>query len=69
MEYTARLDMANINSTPRLILIRGCGIGRGIHIVRASVSAIAGAIINIIIEDVSGRRGSLVNSFIASAIG
>ena len=41
----------------------------GTHMVRASASARMGAIINIAIEDVRGRRGSLVNSFTASAIG
>lgn len=44
-------------------------MGRGIHIVRARVSARMGAIINIEGEDVSGRRGSFVNSFTASAAG
>lgn len=69
IEYTARLDIANINSTPRFILTRGYGIGRGTHIVRASVRARIGAIMNIVVDDVSGRKGSLVKSFIASAIG
>lgn len=44
-------------------------MGKGIHIVRARVRARMGAIINIDVEDVSGRKGSLVNSFTASAIG
>lgn len=69
IEYTARLDMANINSTARFMLIRGYGMGRGIHIVRARVSARIGATINMEGEDVSGRSGSLMNSFIASAMG
>lgn len=69
MEYTARLDMANMNSTPRFMLIRGCGMGRGVHIVRARVRARIGAIMNMEIEDVRGRRGSLVKSLTASAIG
>lgn len=69
MEYTARLDMANMNRTPRFRLIRGCGMGRGVHIVRARVRARTGAMMNMEIEDVRGRRGSLVNSLIASAIG
>lgn len=69
MEYTARLDMASMNRTPRLRLISGCGMGRGVHIVRARVRAKTGAIINIEIDDVRGRRGSLVNSLTASAIG
>lgn len=69
MAYTARLDMANINRIPRFILISGYGIGRGIHIVSASVRAKIGAIINIVVEDVKGCSGSLINSFTASAIG
>lgn len=69
MEYTARLDMASMNRTPRFMLTSGCGIGSGTHMVSASVSARIGAMMNIVIEDVRGRRGSLVNSFTASAIG
>lgn len=69
MEYTARLDTASINNTPRFMLIKGYGIGKGIHIVKASVRARIGAIINIEIEDVRGRSGSLVNNLTASAIG
>lgn len=67
--YTAKLDNASINSTLRFMLISGYGIGSGIHIVRARVSAMVGAIINNMKEDVSGCRGSLVKSFTASAIG
>lgn len=44
-------------------------MGNGIHMVRASVKARTGAITNIVMDDVRGRRGSLVNSFTASAIG
>ena len=40
-----RLHIANINSTPRYILISGKGMGRGIHNVRARVNASIGAII------------------------
>lgn len=69
MEYTARLDIARINSTPKFMLTKGCGIGRGVHIVRARVRAKIGAIINMEMDDVKGRRGSLVKSFTASAIG
>lgn len=61
--------MANINRTPKFMLIRGYGIGRGTHIVKARDRARIGAIINIDTEDVRGRRGSLVNSFMASAMG
>lgn len=51
------------------MLIRGCGIGSGTHIIKARVKAKVGAIINRTRDDVSGWRGSLVNSFTASAIG
>lgn len=44
-------------------------MGRGTHIVRARVRARIGAIMNMVIDDVRGRKGSLVNSFTASAIG
>ena len=44
-------------------------MGRGIHMVRARLRARMGAKINIEIEDVVGRRGSLMKSLIASAIG
>lgn len=44
-------------------------MGRGIHIVRAKVSARIGAMMNIETDEVSGFNGSLVNSFTASAIG
>lgn len=44
-------------------------MGKGHHIVRARVRARIGAIINMVVEDVAGRRGSLVNSLIASAKG
>lgn len=69
MEYTARLDIASMNRIPRLRLISGCGMGRGVHIVRARVRARTGAVMNMETEDVRGRRGSLVNSLTASAIG
>lgn len=58
-----------MNSTPRFMLISGWGIGRGVHIVRARVRAKMGAIMNMEMEDASGRRGSLVNNFTASAMG
>ena len=69
IEYTARLDIASMNNTPRFMLMRGYGMRRGIHIVRARVKAKMGAMINMEVEDVAGCRGSLVNSLIASAIG
>ena len=61
--------MASINRIPRFMLIRGYGIGNGIHIVRARVRAKIGAMINMVVDDVDGCSGSLVNSLIASAIG
>lgn len=61
--------MANINNRLRFMLTSGWGIGSGIHIVSASVSARVGAIINRVGEDISGCNGSLVNNLIASAIG
>lgn len=67
--YTAKLEVAKINRIPIFILIRGIGIGKGIHMVSASVKARVGAIINSIIDDVRGFIGSLINSFIASANG
>lgn len=44
-------------------------MGIGSHIDSARVRARVGAIIKSSGEDVRGRRGSLVNSLIASAIG
>lgn len=69
MEYTDKLDVARINNTPRFKLMRGCGIGRGIHRVRASARDRVGAIINRVVEVARGRNGSLINSFMASANG
>lgn len=53
----------------RFMLISGCGMGRGIHIISASVSARVGAIMNRVGDDVSGCNGSLINNLTASAIG
>lgn len=61
--------MASMNRIPRFILISGYGMGRGIHMVRARVRARIGAMINIDVDDVSGRSGSLINSLRASAMG
>lgn len=69
MAYTAKLDRASMNSMLKFILISGCGMGNGAHIIRARARARVGAIMNIIRDDVSGCVGSLVNSLIASAIG
>jgi len=69
IEYTARLDVASVNRRPRLKLIRGYGMGRGLHIRRAMERARVGAITYRIVVDVVGSRGSFVKSFIASANG
>lgn len=61
--------MARIKRIPMFILIKGWGMGKGIHIVNAKVSASDGAIMNRVIDEVRGLRGSLMNSFIASAKG
>lgn len=50
-------------------LTRGCGIGSGVHRIRATERARIGAITYRVVVDVVGSRGSLVKSFIASAIG
>lgn len=44
-------------------------MGRGIHRLNASISDSVGAIINRDVEVAKGRKGSLINSFIASANG
>lgn len=69
IEYTERLDVARINSILRFRLIRGWGIGSGIHKLRASVSDRVGAMMNRDSEVVKGRMGSLMKSFMASANG
>lgn len=69
IEYTARLDIATMNNTPKFILMRAYGMGRGIHIVNARVRAKIGAMMNMEVEDVAGHGGSLVNRLIASAVG
>lgn len=69
MEYTARLDIANMNSSPRFRSARGNGIGSGVQIEIARRRASIGVVINRIGEDVDGRIGSLMNSFTPSATG
>lgn len=69
MEYTDRLDVAKINKIPKFKLTSGCGIGSGIHKLRASVSDRVGAMMNSEMDVVRGRRGSLINNFMASANG
>jgi hypothetical protein len=60
-----RLEVAKINRIPKFMLIRGCGIGNGIHIMRARESARVGAMENSSGEEASGHIGSLINSFSA----
>lgn len=69
MEYTERLESARINTTLRLRLISGYGIGRGIHRLKAKARDSVGAIMNSDRDVDSGRNGSLINNFIASANG
>jgi hypothetical protein len=54
---------------PKFMLIKGCGIGNGIHMIRARVKARVGAIENSSGEEASGHIDSLMNSFSASANG
>lgn len=61
--------MARINRMPRFRFTRGWGIGSGIHRLRASDRDRAGAVMNKVVEVARGRRGSLMNSFMASANG
>lgn len=58
-----------MNKMPRLRSISGWGIGRGIHRLRASVRERVGAIMNRAVEEKLGRKGSLMNSFMASENG
>lgn len=58
-----------MNKIPMFRLIKGWGIGRGIHKLKARVRDRVGAMINRDVEVVKGRRGSLINSFMASANG
>lgn len=69
IEYTARLDVARINSRPKLRLIRGYGMGSGVHRRRAIDRAKVGAVRYKVVVEVVGSRGSFVKSFMASAIG
>lgn len=69
MEYTARLDMVNMNNSPRLRSASGNGIGSGVQIEIARRRANIGVVINRIGEDVDGRMGSLMNNFTPSATG
>lgn len=61
--------MARKNSIPRFRLISECGIGSGIHRLNARAKERVGAIRDSEVEVANGRKGSLMNSFIASANG
>lgn len=61
--------MARINRIPRFRFTSGWGMGSGIHRLRAKVRDRVGAIMKRVVEVAKGRRGSLMNSFIASANG
>ena len=54
---------------PRFRLASGKGMGSGIQSESAKVRARVGAMINRNIDEESGRNGSLINNFIASANG
>lgn len=69
MEYTARLDMAIMNSSPRFRSASENGSGSGVQMEIASRSASIGVAMNMIGDDVDGRIGSLMNSFTPSARG
>lgn len=69
MEYTERLDVARINRIPKFKLTRGYGMGNGIHRLSANDRDNVGAIMKRVVEVARGRKGSLMNSFIASANG
>jgi hypothetical protein len=64
-----RLEVARINRMPKFMLIKGCGIGNGMHMIRDRVSAKVGATENSSGEEASGCTGSLMNSFSALAKG
>lgn len=69
MEYTARLDIASMNSSPRLRSAKENGMGSGVQIEIARSRANIGVMINNTGEDVDGRIGSFTNSFTPSANG
>ena len=69
MEYTARLDIASRNSSPRLRSARENGRGSGVQIEIARRRASIGVARKRMGDDVDGRIGSLMNSLIPSARG
>lgn len=69
IEYTARLDMARRNRSPRFKSVREKGSGSGIQIERARRRASMGVIMKRRGEAVDGRTGSLMKSLTPSATG
>lgn len=69
MEYTARLDIASMKSSPRLRSARENGMGSGVQMEIARIRASIGVVMNRIGEDVDGRIGSFTNNFTPSANG
>ena len=69
IEYTARLEIAKMNSMPRFKSVIGWGMGMGVHSIRARVRAKVGAARNKNGEEVEGRMGSLINNLTPSATG
>lgn len=69
MEYTAKLERARMNKTPRFRSKRAKGRGIGAQRVNAKVSASIGVRRNNTGDEVEGRIGSLIKSLTPSAIG
>lgn len=67
--YVNMLDMAIINSSPKFMSVNEDGIGSGVHVISASVSAMIGDSMNKIGDDIVGLVGSLIINLIPSAIG
>lgn len=69
IEYTAKLESARINKILKLRSVEGIGVGIRVQRVRAIVRAKMGEIKKRKGEEVEGRTGSLMKSFIPSAKG
>lgn len=63
------LEIASMNSRPRLSSVRAYGIGRGLQMSMASRRARRGARVSRRGDACDGRTGSLVNNFTPSAMG
>lgn len=57
-----KLEVARINRMLKFMFIRPCGIGNGIHMVRARASAGVGAIVSKSGEEASIPMDSLMNT-------